>query len=140
MPISIHAFLMGIATFSTTYTVSRFISEVSVTPHIGTIFLIFVTSALAFYSKKKQSKFIATIYLFFTMMVSYLVNLYHTIAVVTHSLPWPYQVMNNEHKNHDLASSYQIAELCFILLIMIGMIAVYYYLKKLITIIQETTN
>lgn len=132
MSLSIHSFLMGFATFSTTYTIVRFISYLAGLPHIGMIILIFVASLLAFYSRDAVGRLIATIYLTATVVISYLVHLYFEYGVKLYQFPWPYErnVKNNVDSSELLNMIlFQKSEASFVILVIASVVAIYFYLK-----------
>lgn len=132
---------MGLATFSTSYTVTRLITGLAEMPHIGTIFLVFISSAFAFYSKQLLGKLIATIYLLILVLVSFFIDLYYKLGVTAYSLPWPYSNKNDiDRDNLLLQPSYQIAEVSFILLCLLSVLAVHCYIKKIKSARKKSLN
>ena len=136
---SIHKFLMALGAFSTTYTISKIIVAVSSMPHIGTIILIFIASVIAFFSKETIGRFISTIYLVSTAIVSYFVEIYHALGVMKFSLPWPYRGSSSIDNNDAMLTVFQKSEASFILLVLICIFSVYYYMRKIKSIHNSNT-
>ena len=131
MSTTIHKFLMALGSFCATYTFTKFIIAICGMPHIGTIFLIFVAAVLAFYSNEALGKVISALYLIATVVVSYMVELYYTMGVVTHSFPWPYEINRPAENNEVMLAVFQKSEASFVLLVIICIFSVYYYMRKL---------
>lgn len=132
MSFSIHSFLMGLATFSTTYTIVRFVSYLSGLPHIGMIILIFIASLIAYFSRESIGKAIAAIYLAATVLISYLVHIYFEYGVRANQFPWPYEwKVQDELNGNEILNVilFQKSEASFVILVIASIVAIYFYLK-----------
>ena len=96
------------------------------------IILIFVASLVAFYSREAVGKVISVIYLFATVVISYLVHLYFELGVIAKQLPWPYELNADIATNSDEVLNtilFQKSEASFVLLVVASIVAIYFYLK-----------